>query len=532
MSCGTDGAVYQCDADGQQLTKVQDCQYGCSVDHCKACAANTTFCSGDDLVSCNANGEIVNPQACQNGCQVNQCNACMPNTNYCSNATAITCGSNGQPAQMTNCAQGCLGGVCNSCTPSTTTCQGDSLVVCNAGGTVQSATNCALGCSTTGTAHCKALVPSYGVPAPSGSFPNLVINDNATLDISGCTSLNVLLTIGTATTAVPAAQLAQINQSSGYPPICVVRYGAITINDPYTLTVVNSASPGHVLSLQAVGDIDLSGKVVFVNAAPGPSRGLSANVAGTNANSKYMAPGAGGGGAVRAGGSGGACVGCGTGGSDVAGSAGGDAVTTIGMLFTGGSAGGNAVMGTTVYGVGGLGGGGLQLVSLTRVSVTSTSVINLNGLGGAGQRSGTGSQLAGGGGAGGTLVVEAPIVNVSAGAIAAANGGGGAGGGSYRDANLLFHHYNGQPGQLSTTRAAGGDVPNMSTGDGGYEANGATLPSINGSPSDSGAATVSGGGGGGSSGFIMLRARAIANVMIAFGAIISPAPTTGVVMAQ
>jgi hypothetical protein len=63
-------------------------------------------------------------------------------------------------------------------------------------------------------------------------------------------------------------------------------------------------------------------------------------------------------------------------------------------------------------------------------------------------------------------------------------------------------------------------------------ANGDTAPSANGSPSDSGAATYGGGGGGGSSGFITLHARTGSNVMIAFGAIISPAPTTGAVTAQ
>jgi hypothetical protein len=191
--------------------------------------------------------------------------------------------------------------------------------------------------------------------------------------------------------------------------------------------------------------------------------------------------------------------------------------------------------GTSFYGTGGSGGGALHLVSLTKVSIASSAVINLNGGAGMGIGLGYGSLTAGGGGSGGTLVVEAPVVSISAGAIAAANGGGGAAGSDYLKAmgSVLLHlHYNGQPGQLSTTRAAGGDIPDVSTGDGGYEANGTTSPSVNGQPSDAGAATYDGGGGGGSSGFIVLHARTVANVSIAFGAVISPAPITGTVAAQ
>lgn len=532
-SCGSDNALYQCEPDGSQEAKVEDCQFGCSTDHCNQCQSNTTFCSGDDLVTCSASGSISNPMACPFGCQNNACNACKPDTSYCSGSTAVTCGADGQPGAMHDCgAAGCNGGVCNSCAPNTTSCQGDTLVVCNAAGTVASATACALGCSTSGTTHCKALVPSFGVPAPSGNLPALSITADSTLDISGCANLNVLLTIGTSTTAVPASQISSISQTGG-PPICVVRYGAISIPDPYTLTVVNSSSAGHGLSLEGTSDLNLGGKIVFANAAPGPSPGQDVGTIGTNASSKLMASGGGGGGAARAGGAGGDCF-CGTQG-DYSGGAGGPAITTLATILTGGSAGGGVSDGTSFYGAGGSGGGALHLVSLTKVSIAASAVVNLNGGAGTGVGLGPGSWTAGGGGSGGTLVVEAPVVSISAGAIAVANGGGGAAGDDYTKASggtLLHLHYNGQPGQLSTTRAAGGDIPNVSTGDGGYEANGATSPSANGQPSDSGAATYDGGGGGGSSGFIVLHARTVANVMIAFGAVISPTPSTGTVFAQ
>jgi hypothetical protein len=533
MSCGSDNAVYQCDMDGAQETKVQDCQYGCTTDHCNECMANTTFCNGDDLAMCSSDGAITNPMTCQFGCQNDACNACMPNTTYCSGSMAVTCDASGQPGNMQNCGTaGCNGGVCNTCTPNTTTCQGDTLVVCNSGGTVASTTSCALGCSTTGSTHCKALVPSFGVPAPSGTLPALTISDNATLDISGCASLNVLLTIGSTTTAIPASQLAVVSQSSG-PPICVVKYGSITIDSPYTLTVVNSASPGHMLSLDTTGDFSLSGKIVFSNAADGPTPGGTVFTVGNNANSFYMAPGAGGGGGVRAGGTGGTCVACG--GTNYPGGAGGGVVTNFATMLSGGSAGGNVYNASTITAYGGRGGGGIQIVSLTRVTIAASAVIDLNGGGGTGPIKGYGGLTAGGGGAGGQLLVEAPTVSVSAGAIAVANGGGGAGGDYYGvvvNGFPRFYHYNGEPGQLSASRAAGGDIPNTTNGDGGYEANGDTAPSANGSPSDSGAATYGGGGGGGSQGFITLHGRGASSVMIAFGAVISPAPATGAVTAQ
>jgi len=535
-SCGSDNALYQCDAEGVASTKVQDCQFGCSGDHCNECDANSTFCSSDDLVMCDANGTIVNPQTCEFGCQMDRCNTCEPSVAYCDNGNAVSCGADGMPGATMACgAPGCSGGVCNSCQPNTTTCQGDKLVVCNGSGTVQSATSCALGCATSPSAHCKALVPSYGVPAPSGSLPNLLVDANATLNISNCSASpsSVDLTIdGTTMSLIGSPQVLVKNQSGG-PPICIVRFGTITVQSGFTLSVVNSASLGHVLSLQAVGDIQLAGTVTFTNAADGPSPGFNASAQGVNGNNKTMAPGAGGAGAARAGGKGGTCIDC-NGATDYGGSAGGAAVTTSTMLLNGGSVGGSVVSGSTVAASGGLGGGGLQLVSLNRVTLAATGRIILNGQGGTGPNLNSNSQTAGGGGSGGTLVVEAPQVSISANAIVVANGAGGAGG-CWERIDLgggfyIFRHMNGESGQLSTVRAAGGDCPGY--GDGGFEANGSTNPSINGSDSDSGCATADGGGGGGANGFIYLRARTASAVMVDGATIVSPQASIGAVTAN
>ena len=137
-SCGNDDALYECNESGDANTKIQDCQYGCTDDHCNECDANTTFCNSDDLVMCSAAGEIVNPQTCAHGCQMDRCNTCTPGVAYCDNANAVVCAADGTPGTTANCGSaGCISGVCNSCQPNTTTCQGDTLVVCNANGNVR-----------------------------------------------------------------------------------------------------------------------------------------------------------------------------------------------------------------------------------------------------------------------------------------------------------------------------------------------------------------------------------------------------------
>lgn len=528
LSCGTDDALYQCDPSGSGITKIEDCQYGCADDHCKECAANTTFCSSDDLVMCDASGMLTNPQTCANGCQMDRCNTCRPGVAYCNGANAVTCGLDGLPGASQDCgAPGCTSGVCNSCVANTTTCQGDNLVVCNAGGTVASATPCALGCSSSGSPHCRTMTPMFGVQRPSGTLPDLLIDANATLDISNCSNTpnSVTLTIGTASTSIVGSpQIARATQALGRP-ICIVRFNKITIAAGFTLNIVNDTSLGHVLSLQATGDVQINGTLSFANTGSGPAPGVTVDAIATG--SGYTAPGAGGGGAARAGGNGGACNGCA--GTNTPGGGGGAAITTIDSTLTSGSAGGSVMNGLITYGAGGAGGGAIHLVSLTRVVMATTGRIVLNGKGAIGNvnvRS-----MGAGGGSGGSLVIEAPMLSMSMGSIAVANGGGGAGGCPVCMGDFIpvCDNADGEHGQLSAMRAAGGDC--MGAGTGGYEATGVTTPPANGANGDSSGFPF-GGGGGGSSGFIILRGRAAANVMIPGGAVVSPPPTIGAVTAN
>src|ERR1043165_6954289 len=176
MQCGADDVLYQCDAASGHLTKVQDCQYGCSVDHCNACEANTTFCSGDDLVMCDAGGNLVNPMTCAKGCQASKCNQCTPGTSSCdASGNAVTCGLDGTPGTPMACgASGCISGICNSCTPNTVTCNGDTLVTCGGNGMIQATSSCTWGCASGATSHCKVFTPSYGLSVPSGTQADLV----------------------------------------------------------------------------------------------------------------------------------------------------------------------------------------------------------------------------------------------------------------------------------------------------------------------------------------------------------------------
>jgi hypothetical protein len=531
LSCADD-ALYQCDEHGGGTSKIQDCQYGCSNEACKECEADTTFCSADDLVMCSADGKITNPQSCENGCQMNRCNTCKPGVAYCDNANAITCGTDGTPGATTNCgAAGCIGGVCNTCQPNTTSCVGDTLVVCNASGKIQSTTACALGCGSTPNAHCKALVPLYGVPAPSGTLPDLVVDAHTTLNIAGCGNIppSVSLIKGNVSTPITGApQVDSVSQSGGGPPICVVRFNKITVQQGFNLVVLNSVTPGHALSLQATDDIQLAGTIAFTNSARGPSAAIEVEGIYTNG---VVSPGAGGGGAARAGGNGGDCLSCS--GATRPGGAGGATITTIANVLTGGSEGGS-IWATILdrkryFGIGGKGGGALHLVSLTRVSVASTGVINVNGKAGTGDPSEL-FFLGSGAGSGGTIVVEAPAISLSANAVAVANGAAGAGGcpvcSGFQCTSVA-----GESGQLTTARAKGGECGGASNG--GWEANGVT------SPSATGAATVSnppapksGGGGGGSNGFIILRGRTANNVTFAGNVVVSPTATIGSVSAN
>jgi len=126
-------------------------------------------------------------------------------------------------------------------------------------------------------------------------------------------------------------------------------------------------------------------------------------------------------------------------------------------------------------------GGGLQLVSLTRITISDGGAINAGGV--AGLDNGTG------GGGGGGVVLEAPVIELSgAGSAIAANGGGGGCGNSGTVTSSA------EEGRLDDQRAAA--CQSDGGGDGGRGGAGSTP---NGLPGEtiSGCGVVAGDGGGG-----------------------------------
>jgi hypothetical protein len=286
------------------------------------------------------------------------------------------------------------------------------------------------------------------------------------------------------------------------------------------LQIDGGGANDHLLSLQATGDVSIAGSITFNGLYGGPRMGAD-SIINENQTPAY-APGAGGGGGVRAGGTGGTCTGCSAPG------VGGAAISNIRTVLNRGSQGGTVKSASGFFATaGGTAGGAIHLLSMTRVTVTSTGKINLNGGGAIGRVNY--NDRAGAGGSGGTLVIEAPSVSFSASALAVANGGGGMGGCTTCTGDFIptCTHANGENGQLSYARAQGGNC--NGPGNGGWEANGDLSISANGANATG---TASAGGGGGSQGFIFLRGKTGANVMVTSGAIISPAPTIEAVTAN
>ncbi len=265
------------------------------------------------------------------------------------------------------------------------------------------------------------------------------------------------------------------------PPICVLRYGTISITDQSTLSIMGS----RVVAFVADGKLDIAGTL-----------DVSANVTVNGPGGGFVISG---GGEVCVNGGGGA-------GFKTAGGSGGDAMTD-GGAGNGGAISLDPALLTSLVGgtramplapdtpTSGGGGGGLTLISC-RGDVTVEGTIDAGGGGG---RSGFVVPFPGcavgatGGGSGGNVVIQALSINVTGGVFA--NGGGG-GSGRPTDNNTGS---NGFDGTRDVLGASGGLPQGPGAGAGGIGGTGTAGPTDGKQSTDPAA---SGGGGGGSVGFL------------------------------
>lgn len=274
---------------------------------------------------------------------------------------------------------------------------------------------------------------------------------------------NVTLTMGIALQAFGGAPL------GASKPIAIIASGTVTLDDGAQIDV----SDGGAGAFPVCSTPPRSGSSV----APG------------------IGGGGGGGGFASKGGQGG------LGNSDgPSTAAGGDGAASIGAAGPqggcAGAAGGTGSGGTV--GAGGKGGGAIYIAAAGRIQLGNGAMLQAGGGGGHG---GTHRSLpdfgdagGGGGGSGGMILLEAPqIVAPTAGLFA--NGGGGGEGSITTDAGN-----DGQPGQITTTAARGGNGGPAEGGDGG---DGGALASPQGENAPA-PARRGGGGGGGSAGYIFL----------------------------
>ena len=410
-------------------------------------------------------------------------------------------------------------------------CAGRTLVAC-AGGAWQAPAPCDQLCVApdgAGTAaRCAAFVPAVSAVGASIGLaladPGLYSIGLATLTIVGPLELNTTTgeirfagsTIRAAGAGLVAGVwFANVAQSGSAQSIGVfVLAGLVT--GPYVTIVATGPS---ALAIVATGEIRIEGAVDLAAPSIAAAGGGAGGFAGGPALQAGSGPlGCGGGSGLATG-----STGAGGGGLGAPGGAGGDnlfgAVAVAGALagsddqalLLGGCGGGGGAGGGA--GGGGGGGGALYLGALGGVFLGPGTTIDVSGNGGT---QGFGSTAgAGGGGAGGAVLLEGPTVDLGPNVRIVAEGGGGGGGRS------------GTAGAdpspvLAPAAAAGG------TGGGGANggAGGAGASPAGADGAIAGMADGSGGGGG-AAGRIRINTLAGAATIDAT-AVLSPAPTFGV----
>ncbi len=394
---------------------------------------------------------------------------CTPNQFVdCDGGNARICNASGDGATIQSCgAPGCNPGAmrCNACVPSSSTCDGAVVESCGADGLALPDETCQLSCTATPSAHCAYISPRYLPNVCDGvaAMPGLTITTSGTID-----------------TALDASCTGGVVTQVGGPPICVMRYGVITVQTGRTLTLIG----GRAAALVADGDVTITGTI------DGSATGLVHGPGGGTLTSGGLSTeftGGGGAGHATAGAAGGSTTATG-------GAANGGATSDplAGAVLVGGV---RAARPSIGIGVSGGGGGGAVMLVSCRGTVAVTGTLDVGGGGGNGGRNLNAPPAAvifrggGGGGTGGYAVLQGLDVRVTGEVYA--NGGGGGGGGSA----TVIGGVGGDGTRSSTVAAAGGQPPGGS-GSGVGGAGGR----LGASPGGGGASGNSQGGGGGSTG--------------------------------
>ena len=376
----------------------------------------------------------------------------------CDGDSSIVCNASGDNYDVSACAHGCsaaIGG-CNECSAGDARCADGAVETCGSDGHFAETETCLAECATTPTPHCSHISPRFlpdicDVPAPDASFN---VNQSGQLD----SSLDANCNGGVVT-------------QSGAPSLCVMHYGAISIDAPATLSIIGDRSIAFVADDDMVvsGTVDLGAK----QNTNGPGGGLT-----TSGGLPTDHGGGGGAGFATSGGA-------------------GASQTFDGGALNAGTATANPISYSALVGgprsTGGGGGAAAFISCRGRMRVEGT--VTSGGGGGLGAPRLFGGALGGfGGGAGGYVVFQALDVVVT-GEVYANGGGGGAG----ANASPATGDQNGADGGPADTVPAAGGPPQTGAGAGGPGGIRSADPQGGKHPSNS--ASAVGGGGGGSVGF-------------------------------
>jgi hypothetical protein len=393
-----------------------------------------------------------------------RCNVCVPSSVTCSGNDLVTCAADGSSSSSTTCNYGCNAVAnpdrCNVCTPDEYSCSGSDLIRCAADGSGTSVVEtCSLGCVAQAgvtAAHCRYISPQY--------IPNIC-------DTPATTASRTFTAAFTTTDS--AFCTGGVIPQTGGAELCIIRYGTISITGA-AVAITGSRVPVFV----ADGNLTVSG-VIDVGAtgtASGPGGGaVSSGTLGSGFGSTLR--GGGGAGYRHMGGNGGSTTAAGGGNSG-----GGTFDPTTLLALVGGTKNPSPGLGDFNTPNGGGGGGALMLVSC-KGTVTVSGTLDSNGGGGEPGWDaiiGSGIEYYAGacGGTGGYVVIQANTVSVTNTAKIYANGGGGGGGAIGNDTPGT----DGTDGQRSTTYANGGS----GLGAGGRGGTGGAAPTAGGAGSSPG----------------------------------------------